>query len=89
MSAKLYVGNLSYNTQQNDLVDLFGQYGEVMSANIIVDRDTNQSKGFGFIEMASADEAQACISAINGSDLDGRQLKVNEAKERAPRRNNY
>ena len=78
----IYVGNLSYNTQEKELEELFRQYGEVASARIISDRETNRSKGFGFVEMPDEQSAQAAISALNGSDFMGRPLKVNEARER-------
>ena len=91
MSKKIYVGNISFNAQENDLQDLFAQYGEVLSVNIIVDRFTNQSKGFGFVEMADDNAATAAISALNGAQLNNRELKVNEARERTerPRRDNF
>jgi len=91
MSKKIYVGNISFNAGENDLQDLFAQYGEVLSVNIIVDRFTNQSKGFGFVEMADDDAATAAISALNGAQLNGRDLKVNEARERTerPRRDDF
>lgn len=91
MSKKIYVGNISFNAGENDLQDLFAQYGEVLSVNIIVDRFTNQSKGFGFVEMAEDDAATAAISALNGAQLLGRDLKVNEARERTerPRRDDF
>ncbi len=82
MGSKLYVGNLSFQTQEVDLRDHFSQYGEVVSANIITDRDTGRSRGFAFVEMSTEEEAQNAASALNGQDLDGRQLKVNEAKPR-------
>ncbi len=82
MSKKIYVGNLSWNTIEDDLIELFAQYGEVISTRIITDRDTNRSKGFGFIEMAEDDAAAAAISTFNGKELDGRNLRVNEAVER-------
>jgi len=82
---KLYVGNLTYNVNETDLEALFSQYGTVQSAQIIVDRDTNRSKGFGFVEMGSDAEAQAAIQALNGRDHDGRNLTVNEAKPREDR----
>ncbi len=88
MASKLYVGNLSYKTSEKQLEDLFGQYGDVVSANIIMDRYTDQSKGFGFVEMADSDAATAAISSLNGQEFDGRSLRVDEAKERKPR-NNY
>ncbi len=86
MGKKLYVGNLSYGTTQADLEGLFGAHGTVESANIINDRETGRSKGFGFVEMSSDDEAKAAISELDGQDCDGRALKVNEAKPREPRR---
>ena len=82
MSKKIYVGNLSWNTTENGLNDLFSQYGEVISVRIITDRDTNRSKGFGFVEMADDNAAEAAISTFNGSDLDGRNIRVNEAENR-------
>ena len=85
MGKKIYVGNLSYNTYEDSLRALFQTFGTVVSAKIITDRDSGQSKGFGFVEMGSDDEARAAISALNGQDLDGRALKVNEAMDK-PRR---
>ncbi len=85
MGKKLYVGNLGYNVSGSDLEELFAAHGTVESANIIEDRSTGQSKGFGFVEMSSDAEAQAAISALDGQDLSGRSIKVNEAKPRAPR----
>jgi RNA recognition motif-containing protein len=82
---KLYVGNLTYNVNESDLETLFSQFGTVQSAQIIVDRDTNRSKGFGFVEMDTDAQAQAAIQALNGRDHDGRNLTVNEAKPREPR----
>jgi cold-inducible RNA-binding protein len=82
---KLYVGNLTYNVNESDLEALFSAYGTVQSAQIIVDRDTNRSKGFGFVEMGSDAEAQAAIQALNGADHGGRNLTVNEAKPREDR----
>ena len=82
MGRKVYVGNLSYETSQADLEQLFGDHGTVESAQVIMDRDTGRSKGFGFIEMSSDDEAQAAIGALDGQDCGGRALKVNEAKPR-------
>ncbi len=80
MANKLYVGNLNYQTQEHELRDLFAQHGEVVSSNVITDRDTGRSRGFGFIEMGTEEEAQAAVRALDGQDFDGRQLKVNEAK---------
>ncbi len=85
MATKLYVGNLHFQTQEQDLRDLFGGYGEVVSCNVISDRDTGRSRGFGFVEMANEDEARSAENALNGHDFDGRQLKVNEAKPRENR----
>jgi len=82
---KLYVGNLTYNVNESDLEALFSEFGTVQSAQIIVDRDTNRSKGFGFVEMGSDAEAQAAIQGLNGHDHEGRNLTVNEAKPREPR----
>jgi RNA recognition motif-containing protein len=85
MATKLYVGNLSFNTTNQDLNDLFGQIGTVESANVVEDRDTGRSRGFGFVEMSSKEEAQAAISTLNGKEVDGRALTVNEAKPREDR----
>ena|SRR5688572_8232540 len=85
MGSKLYVGNLSYNTTSSDLEQLCGQHGTVQSAEVIQDRDTGRSKGFAFVQMGSDAEAQAAIAALNGQDLDGRALTVNEAKPREDR----
>lgn len=85
MNSKLYVGNLNYQTQEFDLRDHFANFGEVVSANIVTDRETGRSRGFGFVEMASHDEAMAAQNALDGQELDGRQLKVNEAKPRNDR----
>ena len=84
---KLYVGNLTYNVNESDLEALFAPFGTVQSAQVIVDRDTNRSKGFGFVEMGSDAEAQAAIQGLDGRDHDGRNLTVNEAKPMAPREN--
>src|SRR5881392_1778332 len=85
MGKKLYVGNLSYDVDSTALEQLFTPHGSVQSAQIINDRDTGRSKGFGFVEMSSDDEAQAAISALNGQDSGGRALTVNEAKPREER----
>jgi RNA recognition motif-containing protein len=76
----IYVGNLSWNLKDQDLSDLFTPYGEVTSAKIIQDKMTNRSKGFGFVEMANDSEAQAAIAQLNGSEVDGRNLVVNESR---------
>lgn len=83
MSTNIYVGNLSFNTSSSELEALFAEYGEVADAQVITDRETGRSRGFGFVEMGSADAAQSAISALNGRDVDGRQLKVNVAKPRS------
>src|SRR4051812_4648956 len=85
LSKKLYVGNLTYNVNESDLEALFAPFGTVQSAQIIVDRDTNRSKGFGFVEMDTDAQAQAAIQGLNGRDHDGRNLTVNEAKPREAR----
>ena len=85
MAKKLYVGNLSYNTTEDGLRNLFSEFGGVASAKIIMDRDTGNSKGFGFIEMNTDEEASAAITGTNGREFDGRQLRVNEAMDK-PRR---
>ena len=85
MGKKLYVGNLSYQVDSSELEQLFGQHGSVVSAQIINDRDTGRSKGFGFVEMASDEEAQAAIAALNGQEHGGRALTVNEARPREDR----
>lgn len=85
MGKKLYVGNLPYSTTSSDLQQMFSAHGTVESAEVISDRMTGRSKGFGFVEMASDSEAQAAISALNGADQGGRPLTVNEAKPRESR----
>lgn len=85
MGSKLYVGNLGYGVSSSDLEQMFAAHGTVGSAQVIEDRSTGQSKGFGFVEMGSESEAQAAITALNGQDHGGRALTVNEAKPRAPR----
>ncbi len=85
MGRKLYVGNLGYGVSNADLEQMFSAHGTVESAQVIEDRSTGQSKGFGFVEMGSDAEAQAAITALNGQDRDGRALTVNEAKPREPR----
>jgi cold-inducible RNA-binding protein len=82
MAAKLYIGNLSFNTTTQDLEEMCGEFGTVQSVNIIEDRETGRSRGFAFVEMSSDEEAQNAISALNGKEIDGRSLMVNEAKER-------
>jgi RNA recognition motif-containing protein len=85
MGMKLYVGNLSYDTSSSDLEKLLSEHGTVLSAEVITDRSTGKSKGFGFVEMDSKEEAQAAISALNGQEHGGRVLTVNEARPRQPR----
>jgi RNA recognition motif-containing protein len=80
MGKKIYVGNLAYGISSSDLQQMFEAYGEVQSAQVIMDRDTGRSKGFGFVEMSSDQEAQAAIAALNGKEMDGRTLTVNEAR---------
>jgi len=87
MGKKLYVGNLSYETTNTDLENLFSPHGTVQSAQVIMDRETSRSKGFGFVEMDSNDQAQAAIKALNGQESNGRALTVNEAKPREERGN--
>jgi RNA recognition motif-containing protein len=84
---KLYVGNLSFKTSSDDLQQLFSQAGTVESATVVEDRDTGRSRGFGFVEMASKEEGQKAIEQFNGTDLDGRNLTVNEARPREDRGN--
>src|SRR5438105_5959220 len=85
MGKKLYVGNLAYGVSDSDLQQMFGPHGTVQSAQVITDRDTGRSKGFGFVEMASDQEAQAAIAGMNGQMADGRALTVNEAKPKENR----
>ena len=85
MGAKLYVGNLSFDVENSDLEQMFAAHGTVQSAQVITDRDTGRSKGFGFVEMSSDGEATAAISALGGREFKGRALTVNEAKPREDR----
>ena len=89
MSNKIYVGNLSFNTEEETLRDAFSQFGNVLSCKLITDRETGRSKGFGFIEMETAQEAQEAISSLDGNDLDGRNLRVNEAKPQERREKSF
>lgn len=82
---KLYVGNLSFNTSSQDLNEIFGAIGTVESTNIIEDRETGRSRGFGFVEMSSKEEGENAIAQLNGKEVDGRELKVNEAKPQESR----
>src|SRR4051794_30748169 len=85
MGKKLYVGNLAYGVTDSDLQTMFAAHGTVQSAQVIMDRDTGRSKGFGFVEMGSDQEAQAAITALNGQQVDGRALTVNEARPKEDR----
>ena len=85
MSTKLYVGNLAFQTTSEELQELFAQAGTVQSASVVEDRDTGRSRGFGFVEMSSNEEAAAAIDQFNGKEVNGRALKVNEAKPRENR----
>ena len=85
MGKNIYVGNMGFDTTQDKLQELFQAYGEVTSVNIITDRDTGRPRGFGFVEMGTDAEASAAIAALDGQEVDGQTLKVNEAKPRAPR----
>src|SRR5476651_2543960 len=85
VASKLYVGNLAYGVTDSDLETMFAPFGTVQSAQVIMDRDTGRSKGFGFVEMGSSDEATAAINALNGKEVDGRKLTVNEARPKEDR----
>ncbi len=85
MSQKLFVGNLSYNTTENDLQDAFAAHGTVLEANLMMDRATGRPRGFGFVTMSTPEEAQKAIDALNGKQLDGRALTVNVARPREER----
>lgn len=85
MGKKLYVGNLSFNVDSEQLAQAFAEYGTVDSANVITDRETGRSKGFAFVEMSSENEAQTALQKLNGAELSGRALNVSEAKPQAPR----
>jgi cold-inducible RNA-binding protein len=85
MGNKIYVGNLPFSAKSEDLNEMFSKFGTVTSAKLVSDRDTGRSKGFGFVEMSTDDEAQAAIEKLNGSDLGGRNLVVNEARPMEPR----
>lgn len=96
MGNRLYVGNLSFGSTQDSLRDAFAAHGDVVDVHLVADRVTGQSRGFGFVTMGSRDQAESAMAAMNGSDLDGRALKVNEAEERpggggggAPRAKNH
>jgi cold-inducible RNA-binding protein len=85
MSTKLFIGNISFNTTENDLQDAFAAHGTVVETNLMMDRVSGRPRGFGFITMSSADEAQKAIAAMNGATMDGRNLTVNEARPREER----
>jgi RNA recognition motif-containing protein len=82
---QIYVGNIPYSKNEDDLKDLFGQYGEVSSVKFVNDKETGRFRGFGFVEMTNKDEADKAITALEGNDFGGRTLRVNEARPRAPR----
>ena len=85
MTTNIYVGNLSYQTDDRELEDLFAPYGDIASARVITDRETGRSKGFGFVEMPDSAQAEAAISALNDTEIDGRNLRINEARPREER----
>lgn len=85
MNTKLYVGNLAFHTTEGTIQGAFAQFGEVAEAKLVLDRETGRSRGFAFVTMATAEGAQKAIAEMNGADLDGRALRVNEAEERRPR----
>jgi len=89
MAYKLYVGGLPYSTTNEDLEQQFAQYGKVVSAVVIMDRETGRSKGFGFVEFETAEEGEAAIKALDGSDMGGRTIRVNEARPREERPRSY
>jgi RNA recognition motif-containing protein len=89
MSKKIYVGNMNYNCDDSQLAGIFSNYGEVLSAKVIIDFGSGRSKGFGFVEMSNEDDAITAINELNGKEVDGRQLKVNEAIDRPKRVRNY
>jgi len=86
MAMKLYVGGLAYSVKDSDLEAMFAEFGTITSAKVITDRDSGQSKGFGFVEMGDDEEAKAAMSALNGKDVEGRSLTVNEARPQVDRR---
>ncbi len=87
MANKLFIGSLAYAVTDDELQQMFAEVGEVVSAKVIIDRDTNRSKGFGFVEMANDDDAKKAIDQLNGKDLAGRAIVVNEARPKEPREN--
>jgi RNA recognition motif-containing protein len=84
MGKRLYVGNLAYSTMDQQLQDAFGEYGDLVSAQVVIDRATGQSRGFGFVEYEQAQDADRALESLNGTTLDGRAITVNEARERRP-----
>lgn len=88
MGSKLYVGNLSFSANDDTLITMFSKFGTVDSAKVIMDRDTNRSKGFGFVEMSSSNEAQKAIESLNGTEVEGRPITVNEARPQENRSSN-
>ncbi len=89
MGKKLYVGNMNYDTTEDSLRSMFSNYGEVVSVNVVADKYTGRSRGFAFVEMDTDDSAKAAIESANGQELDGRALKVAEAREQKPRHDRY
>ena len=89
MASKIYVGNLNFATTENQLEELFLQNGKGESVKIITDRETDRSRGFGFVEMGTSEAAEEAINALNNQEFDGRSLRVNEANDRKPRRDSY
>ena len=89
MATRLFVGNLAYSTMDHQLEAAFAQHGQVVSANVVVDRATGRSRGFGFVEFENENEAKAAIEALDGSTLDGRPIAVNEARPRTPKRDDW
>ena len=87
MAVRIYIGNMSFGTTEETLSSTFSRYGKVLSSEVIKDRVTNQSKGFGFVEMETEEDAKKAIAGLNGKDLEGRRLRVNFAEEKAPRNN--
>lgn len=89
MGKKIYVGNLTFSVDDPSLGEHFGQFGTVNSAKVIMDRDTGRSKGFGFVEMSTDEEAKEAISKLDGTEFEGRTIRVNEAKDQGPRRKDF
>ncbi|OGD88324.1 RNA-binding protein [Candidatus Curtissbacteria bacterium RIFCSPLOWO2_02_FULL_40_11] len=87
MAAKLFVGNIPYTINSDGLRDIFVKIGEVVDANVVTDRETGRSRGFGFVEMKTSEDAKKAIDTLNGSEVDGRKIFVSEAREKAPRDN--